>query len=236
MSTTPCWPRSGTIAGPLHGGASQLAYSLLVDAERDGVERALDDTLRWQRRPARLRPHGLQARRRPLHRAPRGCSSSWPPPEQVELVAVAHRAGRRPLHPAPQRRPGHGRHRLVDGDGGRCRADPVHRGPGGRLGGPLSRGAGRATAPLPGPRRLRHAGPDGRRSRHPHRPRPVGPPLGDLRSVHGPSRPQPRPHLPGDRSLVRHRRRDRPPARRPGPRGHTGGPQPGEAARPWPTS
>ena len=38
----------GTIAGPLHGGASQLAYSLLVDAERDGVERALDDTLRWQ--------------------------------------------------------------------------------------------------------------------------------------------------------------------------------------------
>ncbi len=38
-----------TIAGPLHGGASQLAYSLLVDAERDGPERALDDTLRWQR-------------------------------------------------------------------------------------------------------------------------------------------------------------------------------------------
>ena len=39
----------GTIAGPLHGGASQLAYGLLVDAERHGVERALDDTLRWQR-------------------------------------------------------------------------------------------------------------------------------------------------------------------------------------------
>ena len=39
----------GTIAGPLHGGASQLAYSLLLDAERDGAERALDDTLRWQR-------------------------------------------------------------------------------------------------------------------------------------------------------------------------------------------
>jgi citrate synthase len=38
----------GTIAGPLHGGASQLAHSLLVDAERDGPERALDDTLRWQ--------------------------------------------------------------------------------------------------------------------------------------------------------------------------------------------
>jgi citrate synthase len=39
----------GTIAGPLHGGASQLAYGLLVDAERHGVEQALDDTLRWQR-------------------------------------------------------------------------------------------------------------------------------------------------------------------------------------------
>jgi citrate synthase len=38
----------GTLSGPLHGGASQLAYSLLVDAERLGVERALDDTLRWQ--------------------------------------------------------------------------------------------------------------------------------------------------------------------------------------------
>ncbi|HEV3266764.1 MAG TPA: citrate/2-methylcitrate synthase [Acidimicrobiales bacterium] len=39
----------GTIAGPLHGGASQLAYGLLVDAEHHGVEQALDDTLRWQR-------------------------------------------------------------------------------------------------------------------------------------------------------------------------------------------
>jgi citrate synthase len=39
----------GTIAGPLHGGASQLAYGLLLDAERMGVEPALDETLRWQR-------------------------------------------------------------------------------------------------------------------------------------------------------------------------------------------
>ncbi len=38
----------GTLAGPLHGGASQQAYSLLVEARRHGVERALDDTLRWQ--------------------------------------------------------------------------------------------------------------------------------------------------------------------------------------------
>jgi citrate synthase len=39
----------GTMAGPLHGGASQLAYGLLVDAERRGVDRAVNDALRWQR-------------------------------------------------------------------------------------------------------------------------------------------------------------------------------------------
>jgi citrate synthase len=38
----------GTVAGPLHGGASQLVFSLLVEAERNGVEQALNDTLRWQ--------------------------------------------------------------------------------------------------------------------------------------------------------------------------------------------
>jgi len=40
----------GVMAGPLHGGASQLAYGLMSDAERVGAERALDDTLRWQHR------------------------------------------------------------------------------------------------------------------------------------------------------------------------------------------
>jgi citrate synthase len=40
----------GVMAGPLHGGASQLAYGLVNDAERVGPERALDDTLRWQHR------------------------------------------------------------------------------------------------------------------------------------------------------------------------------------------
>jgi citrate synthase len=34
-----------TLAGPLHGGASQQAYELLVVAERDGVQRALNDVL-----------------------------------------------------------------------------------------------------------------------------------------------------------------------------------------------
>jgi len=37
-----------TLAGPLHGGASQLAYSLLADAQRHGPEQALNDTLRFQ--------------------------------------------------------------------------------------------------------------------------------------------------------------------------------------------
>ncbi len=35
-----------TLAGPLHGGASQQAYELLVVAERDGATRALNDVLR----------------------------------------------------------------------------------------------------------------------------------------------------------------------------------------------
>ncbi len=39
-----------TVAGPLHGGASQMAYELLVVAERDGAARALNDILREQGR------------------------------------------------------------------------------------------------------------------------------------------------------------------------------------------
>jgi citrate synthase len=39
-----------TLAGPLHGGASQMAYELLVVAERDGAVRALNDVLREQGR------------------------------------------------------------------------------------------------------------------------------------------------------------------------------------------
>ena len=35
-----------TLAGPLHGGASQQAYELLVVAERDGAARALNEALR----------------------------------------------------------------------------------------------------------------------------------------------------------------------------------------------
>ncbi len=36
-----------TMAGPLHGGASQRAYELLAAVERDGAGRALNDVLRW---------------------------------------------------------------------------------------------------------------------------------------------------------------------------------------------
>jgi len=36
-----------TLAGPLHGGASQLAYGLLDEAERHGPEHALNESLRW---------------------------------------------------------------------------------------------------------------------------------------------------------------------------------------------
>ncbi len=38
-----------TMSGPLHGGASQQAYDLLVAAERDGAARALNEALRAQR-------------------------------------------------------------------------------------------------------------------------------------------------------------------------------------------
>jgi citrate synthase len=38
-----------TLAGPLHGGASQEAYELLVIAERDGAARALNDVLHRHR-------------------------------------------------------------------------------------------------------------------------------------------------------------------------------------------
>jgi citrate synthase len=38
-----------TMAGPLHGGASQQAYELLVAAERDGASAALNNALRTQR-------------------------------------------------------------------------------------------------------------------------------------------------------------------------------------------
>ena len=58
-----------TLAGPLHGGASQQAYELLVVAERDGAARALERRPARARTPARVRALGLQERRPPLRRA-----------------------------------------------------------------------------------------------------------------------------------------------------------------------
>ncbi len=54
----------GTIAGPLHGGASRLAYSLLVEAERFGAERARDDAPYLEElgeRPLRYRARAVYA-------------------------------------------------------------------------------------------------------------------------------------------------------------------------------
>jgi citrate synthase len=38
----------GTLGGPFHGGASQLAHALILEADRTGVERAMHECLRWQ--------------------------------------------------------------------------------------------------------------------------------------------------------------------------------------------
>jgi citrate synthase len=37
-----------TLSGPLHGGASQRAHRLVIEAEHRGLERAVDEALRWQ--------------------------------------------------------------------------------------------------------------------------------------------------------------------------------------------
>jgi citrate synthase len=75
----------GTIAGPLHGGASQLAYGLLVDADHHGVEPALDDTLRWQR----VLPgfgHPVYKNGDPRFEALLTLFKQMATPEQIELV------------------------------------------------------------------------------------------------------------------------------------------------------
>ena len=77
----------GTIAGPLHGGASQMAYGLLVDAQHHGVEQALDDTLRWQR----LLPgfgHPVYKNGDPRFEALLTLFNQMATPEQIELVGA----------------------------------------------------------------------------------------------------------------------------------------------------
>jgi citrate synthase len=77
----------GTVAGPLHGGASQLAHELLVAAQRDGPERAVDDVLRWQR----LLPgfgHPVYLSGDPRLAALMECVSALASPETLSLVAA----------------------------------------------------------------------------------------------------------------------------------------------------
>ena len=154
MSTTRCWPGSATLAGPLHGGASQLAYGLLVEAERRGAERALDDTLRWQGvLPGfghAVYKHG-DARFGVLYEL----FESIARPEQADLVRSLVELAAGHSIPLPNVDLGPGRVGLVDGD---AAGHGVHRlccGPGGRLGRPLSRRARGAAVALSRPCRLR---------------------------------------------------------------------------------
>ena len=195
-----------TLAGPLHGGASQLAYSLLDDAQRHGVEQALNDTLRWQR----VLPgfgHTVYKNGDARFTVLLQLFEQLAPPDHVELVGSLIEIARAHTIPLPNVDLGLAAIAWSTGMPAGRRADPVHGGTGGRLGRPLSRGAGRAAAPVPGPGRLRLA----RRElirRHRqlrwHRARRSG--RGTYDRQHDPSRPQPRPHLPGDRSVVRDRR------------------------------
>ena len=82
-----------TLAGPLHGGASQQAYELLVVAERDGAARALERRAARDGAAARLRAHRLQERRPALRRRswrwPSRCSSDERRALVHEVIALA---------------------------------------------------------------------------------------------------------------------------------------------------
>ena len=145
----------GTAAGPLHGGASQLAYRLIVDAERRR-RRA-----RRQRVPSMAADASrVRARRLPPRRSPGDPASRvlpWPgPPRTTRPRWIADRVGPRPRRPSCQRGPRTGGGDLGDGDAGRRRRHDLHHRPGRRLDGPLPRGTGRKASPVPSTRRLRH--------------------------------------------------------------------------------
>ncbi len=66
----------GTIAGPLHGAASQQVCDLLHEIDRVGVEHAVDDTLRWQG----MLPgfgHTVYTDGDPRYRSSSACSTRW---------------------------------------------------------------------------------------------------------------------------------------------------------------
>lgn len=90
----------GTLAGPLHGGASPLAYALIVDAERHGVERALNECLRWQR----VLPgfgHSVYKHGDPRVPPLLDCFARLARPDQRELVAALIELARDHDVPAP---------------------------------------------------------------------------------------------------------------------------------------
>jgi citrate synthase len=90
----------GTVAGPLHGGASQLVHDLLVAAQRDGPERAVDDALRWQR----LLPgfgHPVYLSGDPRFAALMECVTAMASPETLALVASIIELARAQRLPEP---------------------------------------------------------------------------------------------------------------------------------------
>ena len=151
-------------------------------------------------------------------------------PDQVELVRSIIVRRRRPRHPPAQRRPGPGRHRLVDRACRRTPGGPCSPWPGWPGGWPTTSRSWRSgrCATGPGP----STPPAGRRAEPPIRPQWTGP--GTERSTLG-SMALPAPHpdrtVPGDRGLLGDRRRDRHLAGRPGPGRDAGGPTPGPTGR-----
>ena len=145
----------GVLAGPLHGGASQLAYGLVRDAEQLGPERALDETLRWQHRLPGF-GHPVYRGDDPRFTVLKGLVDELWPPDRRRLVLDALLAlAAAARHPRAQRRPGARRAHCGRRHGRGRRPHHLHHRPGGGMDGALPRGARGAAHPLPGPGRLR---------------------------------------------------------------------------------
>ena len=145
----------GTMAGPLHGAPACRSTGCSKQADVLGPERAWNDdvALRWP--TARRRPHRVPARRPPVGAVG---STSGGLADRTSVGGAGRRRGNGGGHgPAgPQHRPGPRRAHLGHRYAGRRGADDLHRGPGGRLDGPLPRGARRTAVAVPGPGCLRH--------------------------------------------------------------------------------
>ncbi len=142
-----------TLAGPLHGGASQQAYELLAMAERDGAARALDDMLR-ERGIVPGFGHTVYTSGDPRFGALLELAEPLLSEDRRDLVREVVTLAE--AHGVPRANCDLALAVLSWGTGhaARYRPHPLRRGPRRRLDGPLPRGAGRAPAPLPRPRRL----------------------------------------------------------------------------------